>query len=330
MKALSLIQAVCAGTAVALLVGCASGSAISPGLASKKVGSHVRIDHKAGYFTCPAQASLRYVSDVINSVINVYVGRFAGQSPCGQIPSDTPLGMHVELASHDLYVANFRGNNIVVFHRGQLTPYNSYVDPSGQRPSDVTVAPDGTVIAANQDCTLSTWIGGPSGGTFVGTFTKPECRGGGITFIAVQTTGTLYYVASGSGASREKLWSVSCPGGNCSVPIRVPGAHVDFFGSGVAADSAGSVLAVKASANGGNNKLATFDLPNPKPSIMDLATGFPLGIAINEQDHVLFVADNTGATEYIYPSGKVIGTVSGNPGGAMDGIAIDPEFSSRR
>ena len=42
------------------------------------------------------------------------------------------------------------------------------------------------------------------------------------------------------------------------------------------------------------------------------------------------VADNTGATEYIYPGGKVIGTVSGNPGGAMDGIAIDPEFSSRR
>ena len=226
-------------------------------------------------------------------------------------------------------MANFRGNNIVVFHRGQLTPYNSYVDPSGQRPSDVTVAPDGTVIAANQDCTLSTWIAGPNGGTFIGTFSKPACSGAGITFVAVQKSGTLYYVAGG-GATRAKLWSVSCPGGNCSVPTRVPGAHVDYFGSGVAADSAGNVLAVKLSANGKNNKLATFDLPNPKPKIMDLAPGFPYGIAINEQDHLLFVAVNTGATEYIYPGGKVIGTVSGNPGGAMDGIAIDPEFSSRR
>src|ERR1700720_3473556 len=98
MKSLSPIRAISAGTAVALLVGCAGGSAISPKLASNKAGSHVRIDHRAGYFTCPARASLRYVSDVVNSVINVYVGRFAGQNPCGQIPSNTPLGMHVELA----------------------------------------------------------------------------------------------------------------------------------------------------------------------------------------------------------------------------------------
>jgi DNA-binding beta-propeller fold protein YncE len=242
---------------------------------------------------------------------------------------DGPVGLHVDLSTHDLYVANSRGGNILVYHRGELTPYNAYADPSGQSPTDVTIAPDGTVVASNDLCTLSTWISGQNGGTFVGTFAKPQCREVGITFVAAGQNGTLYYVNARSGAHRTSLWSVSCPGGNCGVPVQIPGARGNFFASGVAVDSVGSVLAVKLSANGGNNKLATFNLPNPNPKLMNLSPGFPYDIAINDQDHLLFVANNIGASEYIYPSGKLVGTVSANSGGAMDGIAIDPEFSPR-
>ena len=327
MKWISRVQFLGAAAACVLLAGCSGGSAIAPGASSARSGSHTRFDHIVSRYSCPATGSLRYVSDALNNVINVYTGPFAGQQPCGQIAASGfsgPVGMHVVVSTHDLYVANWHGGNIFVFHRGDTIPYNTYTDPSGQLPTDVTVAPDGTVVASNDLCSLSTWIAGPNGGTYVGTFPKPTCREVGITFIAAASNGTLYYVNAKSGRNRAKLWSVSCPGGNCNVPVEIPGAKVNFFGSGVAVDTAGSVLAVKASANGRNNKLATFTLPNPNPSIMVLSPGFPLGIAINQQDDLLFVANNTGATEYKYPGGTVVGTVAGNQGGAMDGIAIDP------
>jgi len=327
MKPITLVRSLSVAVACVLLVGCSGGSAVAPGALAKHTGSHVRFGHDAGRYACPATGSLRYLSDVINNVINVYAGRFAEQKPCGQISAngfDGPVGMHVVVATHDLYVSNWRGGNILVFHRGQSVPFNTYTDPSGQLPTDVTVAPDGTVVASNELCSLSTWIGGPHGGTFVGTFPKPECREVGITYLAVGENGTLYYVNAKSGFYRASLWSVLCPGGNCGIPAQIPGARVDYFGEGVAVDSAESVLAVKQSEYGRNNKLATFNLPNPNPTIMDLAAGTPMGLAINEQDHLLFVADNTGASEYIYPSGKLLGTVPGNSGGAMGGIAIDP------
>jgi len=39
-----------------------------------------------------------------------------------------------------------------------------------------------------------------------------------------------------------------------------------------------------------------------------------------------FVADasNNDAAEHAYPSGSLIGTVPGNPGGNLVGIALDP------
>jgi hypothetical protein len=327
MKSVTRVQTLSVAAALAMLVGCSSGSAIAPGALSKQTGSHDRFEHFASRYSCPATGSLRYVSDVINNVINVYTGPFAGQQPCGQIAAvgfNGPVGMHVVVLTHDLYVANWRGGNILVFHRGQSTPFNTYTDPSGQLPTDVTVAPDGIVVASNEICSLSTWIGGPNGGTFVGTFQKPECREVGITYIAVGENGTLYYVNNKGGFYRAALWSVACPSGNCGVPAQILGARVDYFGEGVAVDSAGDVLAIKASEYGRNNKLATFRLPNPNPTIMDLAPGTPMGLAINGPDHLVFIAYNTGAYEYIYPSGKLLGTVPGNSGGAMDGIAIDP------
>ena len=43
-------------------------------------------------------------------------------------------------------------------------------------------------------------------------------------------------------------------------------------------------------------------------------------------DHHIFVADseNDDAAEYSYPSGVLIRTVPGNPGGYAAGVAVDP------
>src|SRR5579862_156533 len=128
-------------------------------------------------YACPAQGDIEYVSDYNNNVINVYAGRFHRQAPCGQLTDRVfgPWGMYVQPSTHDLYVANDLHHDVIVFHRGHLTPYNTYTDPTLQDPTDVTVADDGTVIASNLDQihfsgehgSLSTWKSGTNGGTFV-------------------------------------------------------------------------------------------------------------------------------------------------------------------
>lgn len=320
-----------ASVAMTLLVGCAGGgtTAIAPKIEAPRQSE---INPTARYpivnhYSCPATGTIRYLSDLVNNAINVYSGKFAGQAPCGQITSDlhSPVGMHVKISTHDLYVANWHGGNILVFHRGETTPYNTYTDPSGQNPSDVTVTNDGTVVATNSGCSLSTWIGGPGGGTFVGTFKKLPCFDTGIVFLTTNN-GIVYYVNSRSGRNRSTMWSVSCPAGKCGTRFRVPGVRLGFFPSGVTSDAAGDLLAVDLSGSGRNNRLKTYSPPNPNPTIFNLLPGGPYGIAISDGDHHLFVADisNTDGEEYVYPGGKLIGTVPGNVGGSMVGIAVDP------
>jgi hypothetical protein len=65
----------------------------------------------------------------------------------------------------------------------------------------------------------------------------------------------------------------------------------------------------------------TFELPNPTSSSIPL-NGGPEGMAIDEKDHQLFIANgaNHDAAEYWYPSGVRTGTVSGN---SVVGFTVD-------
>jgi hypothetical protein len=76
----------------------------------------------------------------------------------------------------------------------------------------------------------------------------------------------------------------------------------------------------------GTQTADTFDLPNPTPSIMHLASPIPGAMAINQLDHHLFVTDDykRSATEYLYPSGDVVGIQLVAHNGAPLGVAIDP------
>jgi hypothetical protein len=233
--------------------------------------------------------------------------------------------MFVKTSTHDLYVANRDASNVLVFHRGQTTPYNTYTDPTIQYTGDVTVARDGTVIASNEykphfteDGSLSTWIGGPNGGTFVGNFPMTNSYSGFA--VTVQKNGTVYFTdrdQSGKGA----LWSLSCPAGACGVQTQVAG--VSFTdANGMASDNGEDLLVL----DGGAANVDTFELPDPNPSIMPLLAGDPIFMALNKSDNHLFVVDDihNEAYEYAYPSGTLIGSVPGDPGGHVAGIAIDP------
>src|ERR1700687_1455241 len=138
MRNLSMSMLI-AAAAIALLPACSGGSsgAIAPGPASLQRAAR----HFTSFYACPAKGPIKYVSDFNNNLVDVFVGKFAGQAPCGQITSvlQSPWGIYVEPRTHDLYVANYGAHDIVVFHRGQTSPYNTYKDPSFQDPVDVAV-----------------------------------------------------------------------------------------------------------------------------------------------------------------------------------------------
>jgi hypothetical protein len=347
-------QVLSLAAAIALLAGCsgAGTSAIPPKPAPPQGGADALLSraptsilkamgrlkndaqtghHYVAYYACPATGPIEYLSDYNNSVINVYRGKFAGQSPCGQITSgvSNPEGIYVQRGSRDLYVANDGAHDVLVFHRGKMTPYNTYTDPGGEDTFDVTVAGDGTVIASNlikqtgpQRGSISTWRGGPHGGTFIGNFPMTNSNEG--LFITVQKNGTVYFDDVDATSGRGLLWSVKCPAGACGTQKQVAGVSFNFpFGIG--SDNAEDVLVDDLNTTLTTGTANTFELPNPHPKSFTLV-GVPVGMAIDALDHHWFVADakTNDAAEYSYPGGALVGTVPGNSGGDPVGIAVDP------
>jgi len=342
MRTLKPIQAFSAAAAIASLAACSGGSAIAPKPASGQsiaysavgrvssllgpmgmLGVKARTAHHfKSFYACPATGSIEYLSDVYNQIITIYSGKFAGQAPCGQITEglDHPSGMFVESGTHDLYVANQNVHDILVFHRGQTSPYNTYADPSDQLPLDVAVARDGTVIASNESGhiteagSLSTWVGGPNGGTFVDNFPMTNDLFG--VDVTIRKNGLVYYDDKDSKTMRGAIWSLTCPAGVCGRQTKVKVAPFQFA-DGLAIDDTGDLLM-----NDLNGFADTYELPNPQPSQFPIVAR-PEDMAIDKSNHHWFTADQNGGDEYSYPSGKPIGTVSGNQGGFFVGMAVD-------
>ncbi len=328
-----------------LAAACVSGCAAAGTAAAPSPGSPVSPlmpartqAHKGfiSFYKCPDHGALKYVADYNNGNVNIFTGPFAGQAPCGRIGSglSLPWGLYVDRATHDLYVANVGRHNIVVFHRGARTPYATYVDPTGQDPTDVVLTSDGTVVANNftdealtEGPSLSTWHASSSGGGFVGNF---PLAGGGIgQFITAAPDGTIYFDKFNQGLSHGhvgssigSLWSVSCPSGACGAQTRI-GPRFSLVGPGGLAFGTDGDLRI---GEGGVASVDTVELPNFPPRRLS-AMGYPTAIAVNEFDHHVFVADGefNQAEEYDYPSGKLVGIVAGNPGGGTFGIAVDPD-----
>jgi hypothetical protein len=344
MRRLSHFKFLGAAAALAFLAGCSGGGSalLAPKPASVQSESHrvplvlkllgarspnsVTLHRYKSFDTCPADGPIKYVSDYNNNVVDLYVGKFAGQTPCGRLTSgiNSPWGLYVEPVSHDLYVANDGAKNILVFHRGQTKAYNTYTDPTAQDPVDVTVARDGTVIASNlvqinfnENGSISTWIGGPNGGKFVGNFAT--ANGGEGQFVTVQKDGTVFFDDLIGNTANGALFSLSCPAGACGSQTQVTGVSFNLPG-GLESNDNDDLLA-----NDGLGFADTFKLPNPNPKTFPVA-GIPTGMAINRLDHHWFVADglNNNAAEYLYPGGKLVGKVQGNPDGGTFGIAVDP------
>jgi hypothetical protein len=344
------IRLLCAAAALTLLAGCSGNAALAPNPQTPK--KHVLLStgripialspmsllkltlntghHYTSFNSCPATGSIEYISDYSNNVVNIYKGKFASQAPCGQLsPSgmSNPQGMFVKGSTHDLYIANTGGHDVLVFRRGATAPFKTYTDPAIQNPDDVTVARDGTVIAANifqpnghEQGSISTWH---KDGTFVGNFPMPNSFEG--LYLTVQKNGTLYYndvdFTSGAGL----LWTGSCPLGACGA-FTSTGAATAFPGGLRSADSE-DVLQIDQNASGGGS-LTTFE-SFPSGTSCAIGAGDPVAMDLNKLQHHVFYADaiNDAGGEMSYPACTPIGTVPGNSGGLLIGAASDPPDS---
>jgi secreted PhoX family phosphatase len=337
-------QALTIAAALTLLAGCSgavSSAITTTPMSRQEIASTPRGAHNiANYYGCPATGTLVYAADFYNNYINVYNGQFPVRHPCAEIGGytvDGPEGMYVDPATHDLYVANWYGSglgtsNVDVIHRGQITAYNTYNDPTLQHSQDVTVASDGTVIVSNVSAfggtpngSISTWIGGPNGGRFVGNFPMTNASSGG--FITVKKNGTVYFsdvdATSGTGA----LWTVSCPAGRCGTQTQVQGVTFGAPG-GMAFDDTGDLLVVTTESQS-QGHADIFELPNPKPKAFALFYGPALGVAFSPRDRHFYVANligfnNSTADEFTYPGGQFVREEEGNLNGGFTGIAVDP------
>jgi hypothetical protein len=276
--------------------------------------------HFEAFNHCPAAGPIAYMSDFNNSVINIYKVPFAGQRPCGQLTSGVvhPQGLLVKRDTHELYVANWGRHDIVVFRRGAMSPFKTYIDPSGQKTIDVAVAKDGTVIATNFDGihtsvgSISTWH---KDGTFVGNFPNPN--GDHDFFLTVQKDGTVYW------DDRTNLWVGSCPAGACGT-FTATGASFIFPGGLRSADGEDVVLQDQSS--GGGGYALTFEPPDfGSPTSCNLGAYDPVGFDINRLQHHYFYADASfnDAVEVDYPTCTRVGSVPGNAGGLPVGLAKD-------
>ena len=288
-----------------------------------------------GYYACPGAGQIEYLSNPsrAHSNVLVFAGKFAGQAPCGELVSGLkqPLGLVVDGRTHDLYVANIGGEDILVFHRGETTPYNTYIDNANpghehQATVDVAVTRDRVVIASNSGegsggggGSISTWLMGAKGGTFVGHFPMPNVEQGG--FVTVGENGTIYFNEVELGVLKTFIWSVSCPAGACGTMTQA--LSQPFNGNyGLATDAEGDLVVSDTGATYGIGSIETFELPNPIPSTFSIV-GRSVGITINPVDQHLFVANDLSdsADEYIYPSGVFVGV-------SQQGAEIRPALRS--
>lgn len=345
------LATIAAASAVILLAGCSGNgsSAISPlpgnpGQAQHSMFRHstsvlppsiqrvplVRTsDIRRSFNSCPATGTLIYAADFALSVVNIYNSSL---QMCGQLTGLTnPQGMTVA-KNGDLLVANTDAENTLRYHRGASTPFKTYTDPTGEFPTGVTVLKDRTVVVANI-FNPNTGIGSLStfhpNGTYVGTFTAPNVSTDFFVTSLDGTSGTTIFTDGFDTSGFPAFWTGQCPGGAC-VNLSEVGEAMAFPG-GLVDTKSGDILA----SDQINNTADTFEMPNLTPVTFSWnpggdTDGIDNELVIGSPVSRVFGADaaNNLVNCFKYKqsgtSPGTCGSVPGNSGGQMVGIAVDP------
>lgn len=275
----------------------------------------VRTDAGPGWMARSLPSHIVYLSDEGGQTVYLFPQRGQNQAPVGKITSGlaAPNGLFVD-ASENLYVCNFGGGTVTVYHRGKLTPYRTLTGAGSA--IDVVVGLDGWVY-------VSDWDSGSAGRLleYAPKHDKPSkivAVNGGPEGLALDKNDDLFLayndVTAGDGEVLE-FKPKSTTGTNL-------GIHIGNAG-GATIDSKQNLLVVDQNVPG----VDVFPPGATKPSKQ--ITGFSLAfdIALTSDDARLWVTTPfTALTDVSYPAGQKVDTID-NTFTSAYGVATSPHGS---
>jgi len=304
--------------AAAALAGCGSSSlagGVSPAILSSER-------------TAPSFTPLLYAAGPNTNEVDAYPAFVQNPNPVNRITAGVlaPTGMAIDAAGN-LYVADNAGQGVkghvfwtvTVYARGGSSVIRTYKD-GVQTPTDVAVAPDGTVYVANLVSAVTVY----APGSLHPSRTLQAPAGDSPVAVAADANGNAYvsYVNQTSGAVYEYA-----PGATRGKNLGIP-----FSGNphGLALDRNGDLIVAVSNAPNPGSSVEVFAPGSTKPKLTLTGPFQPFMVALSRKEGRLFVADygsgnnDGGVYVYSYPAGTLLyKDTSGAAAGAY-GVAIDP------
>ncbi len=262
---------------------------------------------------------LLYVSDYIGGYVNIYSQNGQNQAPIGQLTGfSTPAFLYVSKAG-DLYVANDNAYNVLVFHRGATSPFETLNVPVIQ------------VYQVTEDSSGTTYVSGSTGSA--GGATIEVYAAGSLNptsslsdpnyayFVGVTTDskGNIYTCADQTG-SYTKSGTVEEFLAGSTTPINL-GLHTTGC-YGLAIGPRDNLLVADFFAKA----IEVFPPGSTMPATTIKTNGLPISLSLNANVSAFYVGTaNHSVLEYTV-GGKLIDTITNGITEPVDGVATDPGY----
>lgn len=331
---IKLLQTLAAGTAAALLAGCASAgtSPQRPVTASLNVNTYPLGAYSAKpgidllYTTKPAHGSssydakgaqLAYVCNLGAGEVDVFHQHGKDQTPIATITNGIlgPGGLTTDRKGN-LYVADegpISGTwTVQVYAPGATSPTKSYTTDLSS-PTDTAVAKDGTIYIANFNGLSNGWVAVYPKGNVSKEYRLSDFGGGAPLSVALDRKENLYVMYDVNNGSAVNEYA---PGATTGTNLNLAFSS----GGGIQVDPAGNILVAQQL---DPSEILIFPPGQTQPSqtIPMPGGGEPFNFALNHKSKALFVGEYFSANQvdrFAYPSTKfqyVIANGFNNPSG---------------
>ncbi len=323
-----------AGTAAALLAGCAVGgpSAQQPIAESLNVHTYplgaysskrlsvlprARLAHGSASYAVKRDSRLVYVSNLGAGAIDVFYQRGKDQQPIATITNGIlgPGGLTTDRKGN-LYVADegeISGKwTVQVYAPDATSPTKSYTTDLSS-PTDTAVAKDGTIYIANFNGDSNGWVAVYPKGKVSKEYRLSDFGGGAPLSVALDSKQNLYVMYDVNGGSAVNEYK---PRAKTGTDLNL----VFSSGGGIQVDAAGDILVAQQL---DPSEILIFPPGKTEPSqtISMPGGGEPFNFALNFGSRALFVGEYQEANQvdrFAYPSTKfkyVIANGFENPSG---------------
>jgi 6-phosphogluconolactonase len=243
-----------------------------------------------------------------------------------------PFALLVEPSDQFLFVINKTDNTVSVFATGSggsLTSISGSPFSVGSEPTSLATDPGGNFlyVSAYAQNAVAVFSIEPGGGALAAIGGSPFGAGSGALSVAVDPAGTFAYVANETGHS-VSMYSLNADTGALAALSGSPLA-LSSQAESLTVDPAGKFLLVSTS----GNELSSYAITPASGALTAVSTvgtgTFPLGVVVNPQGTLAFVANENSADVSVYALNATTGAltqVPGSPFAAGDvprSIAID-------